>query len=144
MVVAPSFNRSRRSRSAPLKPGARAAIGLHVTLTAPFRPLSAEYPPVDNGAFLPLGDPRALPAAALDRGARGRSRRADPAVKHTFGRPPDFVDGHQHVHMFPQVSDVVLAVARSLAPEAWMRQCGRAGADCAAASATPRACCSTP
>ena len=24
-----------------------------------------------------------------------------------FGRPPDFVDGHHHVHLFPQIRDAV-------------------------------------
>ena len=27
-----------------------------------------------------------------------------------FGRPPDFLDGHQHVHLFPQVRDAFLKV----------------------------------
>ncbi len=40
---------------------------------------------------------------------------------HTFGRPPDFIDGHQHVHLFPQVRDAVLAVAKA-------RGAGRLGA----------------
>ena len=34
----------------------RVAIGLHVTLTAPFKPLSAAYAPLADGAFLPLDD----------------------------------------------------------------------------------------
>ena len=42
-----------------------------------------------------------------------------------FGRPPDFIDGHQHVHLFPQVRDAVLKVAAEAAPDAWLRQCGR-------------------
>ena len=42
-----------------------------------------------------------------------------------FGRPPDFIDGHQHVHLFPQVRDAVLKVAAETAPSAWVRQCGR-------------------
>ena len=43
-----------------------------------------------------------------------------------FGRPPDFLDGHQHVHLFPQVRDAFLRVVAEGAPEAWVRQCGRA------------------
>jgi predicted glycoside hydrolase/deacetylase ChbG (UPF0249 family) len=46
------------------------------------------------------------------------------AFHDAFGRPPDFVDGHQHVHLFPQVRDVVLAAVREFAPAAWVRQCG--------------------
>ena len=44
---------------------------------------------------------------------------------HSLGRPPDFIDGHQHVHLFPQIRDAVLQVAKE-APNAWLRQCGRA------------------
>ena len=44
----------------------------------------------------------------------------------TFGRAPDFVDGHHHIHLFPQVSDAVLEVVASTAPNAWVRQCARA------------------
>jgi predicted glycoside hydrolase/deacetylase ChbG (UPF0249 family) len=43
-----------------------------------------------------------------------------------FGRPPDFVDGHQHAHLVPQVSDAALAAMKRMAPGAWIRQCGRA------------------
>ena len=31
---------------------------------------------------------------------------------HDFGRAPDFIDGHQHVHLFPQVRDALLEVAK--------------------------------
>ena len=31
------------------------------------------------------------------------------AFKDLFGRAPDFVDGHQHVQLFPQVRDAFLA-----------------------------------
>jgi predicted glycoside hydrolase/deacetylase ChbG (UPF0249 family) len=46
---------------------------------------------------------------------------------HTFGHAPDFIDGHQHVHLFPQVRDAALVVASEIAPQAWLRQCGRVG-----------------
>ncbi len=42
-----------------------------------------------------------------------------------FGRAPDFVDGHQHVHLFPQIRDAFLRVTREAAPDAGVRQCGR-------------------
>jgi predicted glycoside hydrolase/deacetylase ChbG (UPF0249 family) len=45
---------------------------------------------------------------------------------HMFERAPDFIDGHRHVHLIPQVRDAVLKVATELAPAAWVRQCGRA------------------
>jgi predicted glycoside hydrolase/deacetylase ChbG (UPF0249 family) len=42
-----------------------------------------------------------------------------------FGRPPDFVDGHQHVHLLPQVREALLRGVKDAAPGAWLRQCGR-------------------
>jgi predicted glycoside hydrolase/deacetylase ChbG (UPF0249 family) len=41
-----------------------------------------------------------------------------------FGRAPDFVDGHQHVHLFPQVRHAALEAVAWMAPQAWVRQCG--------------------
>ncbi len=46
----------------------------------------------------------------------------------TFGRLPDFLDGHQHVQLLPQVRDAFLKVVIETAPNAWVRQCGRARA----------------
>jgi predicted glycoside hydrolase/deacetylase ChbG (UPF0249 family) len=43
-----------------------------------------------------------------------------------FGALPDFVDGHQHVQLFPQVRDAFIKTVAELAPNAWVRQCGRA------------------
>jgi predicted glycoside hydrolase/deacetylase ChbG (UPF0249 family) len=45
-----------------------------------------------------------------------------------FGRAPAFIDGHQHVHLLPQVRNAFLKVASENAPRAWVRQCGRARA----------------
>src|SRR5205085_4105389 len=101
------------------------AIGLHVTLTAPFHPLSEGFRPLRDGVFLPLGtlllraglrmlDPNSL-VTEITRQVR--------VFAEAFGRPPDFIDGHQHVHLFPQVRDVVLDAARRLPPRAWVRQC---------------------
>jgi predicted glycoside hydrolase/deacetylase ChbG (UPF0249 family) len=42
-----------------------------------------------------------------------------------FGRAPDFVDGHQHVHLLPQISEALLTVVKETLPDAWVRQCGR-------------------
>src|SRR5262249_6039771 len=42
-----------------------------------------------------------------------------------FGRLPDFLDGHQHVQLFPQVRDAFLKVAAEVTPGAWVRQGGR-------------------
>ena len=47
------------------------------------------------------------------------------AFKELFGRAPDFVDGHQHAQLFPQVRDGFLRAVKEAAPEAWVRQGGR-------------------
>ena len=105
----------------------RAALGLHVTLTAPFKPLSEGFAPLRHGHFLPL--PKMM-RAAIARRLRPELLTIEIATQvqafiMTFGRPPDFIDGHQHVHLFPQVRDAVLKVAADAAPNAWLRQCGR-------------------
>jgi predicted glycoside hydrolase/deacetylase ChbG (UPF0249 family) len=42
-----------------------------------------------------------------------------------FGRAPDFVDGHQHAQLFPQIRDAFLTAVKEAAPNAWVRQGGR-------------------
>ena len=129
MVLAPSFQRAEALALETLNANARrVAIGLHVTLSAPFRPLSDGFAPLRNGAFLPLqallirACLRRLSAAAL---VTEIARQVRAFVDH-FGRPPDFIDGHQHVQLFPQIRDALLTVAKRDAPGAWVRQCGRA------------------
>jgi predicted glycoside hydrolase/deacetylase ChbG (UPF0249 family) len=129
MVVAPDFYRSEAISLALLNTTAqRVAIGLHVTLTGPFRPMVAEFTPLQAGAFLPLA--RAARHAFIGRYDRNVllaeiSSQFD-RFSQLFGRVPDFIDGHHHVHLLPQIRDAVLAVAKRTAPHAWLRQCGRA------------------
>jgi chitin disaccharide deacetylase len=128
MVVAPSFGRAEALPLMMLNVGAtRVEIGLHVTLTAPFRPLSAKFAH-RHGVFLPLKD--TIVSALLhrlDRDALTAEVSAQiKAFAAAFGRLPEFVDGHQHVHMLPQVRDAFLAAVCKSAPNAWVRQCGRA------------------
>jgi predicted glycoside hydrolase/deacetylase ChbG (UPF0249 family) len=130
MVVGPAIGRSEVTElQAVAAASPRCAIGLHATLTAPFRPLSMHFRPLDGGLFLPF--PAVLRSGLL--------RRLDPgliedellaqlaAFKELFGRTPDFVDGHQHVQLFPQVRDGFLAAVKAAAPGAWVRQGGRNG-----------------
>jgi chitin disaccharide deacetylase len=129
MVVAPSFHRSEAHALDALNAGTRrVAVGLHLTLTAPFRPLSTAYKPVREGAFLSL--PATMARAflhRLDRNALLSEIAAQLRMfVHTFGRAPDFIDGHQHVQLFPPVREALLTVAKTHAPGAWLRQCGRA------------------
>jgi chitin disaccharide deacetylase len=128
MVVTPSFSASE-AISLREAAAARAAIGLHLTLTAPFHPLT-DFAPRRDGAFLPLNGMagRGL-LHRLDR-TRLEAEIASQfaAFRSAFGRAPDYVDGHQHIHVFPQIGDALLRVIKHEAPQAWLRQCGRAAA----------------
>ena len=129
MVVGPAIGRDEVRAlldAAAANPGC--AIGLHATLTAPFAPLTMHFRPLDGGMFLPLG--RKLRGSLLRRLDRRIDRRRTDAqlaaFAELFGRAPDFVDGHQHVQLFPQVRDAFLGAVKARAPNAWVRQCGRA------------------
>jgi predicted glycoside hydrolase/deacetylase ChbG (UPF0249 family) len=129
MVLPATFSRAEADALASLNADRRrVAIGLHLTLTTPFRPLTSGYAPLVDGAFLSIAATlraafmRHLDPAALTAEVEAQLR----AFRAAFGRPPDFVDGHQHVHLFPQVRDAVLAAIVRLAPGAWVRQCGSA------------------
>ena len=128
MVVGPTIGRDEVSALQTLAANSpRCAIGLHVTLTAPFRPLTMHYQPLDGGMFPSF--PKLLRAGLL--------RRLDPeiiqaelrvqlaAFGELFGRAPDFVDGHQHAQLFPQIRDAFLRAVKEAAPNAWVRQSGR-------------------
>jgi predicted glycoside hydrolase/deacetylase ChbG (UPF0249 family) len=128
MVAAPGFHRSEAvSLNVLNSVTQKVAIGLHVTLTAPFRPSTTGFRPLKEGAFLPVGS--LLRHAALRRLYRD-ALKAEIASQirtfvSTFGRAPDFVDGHQHVQLFPQIAAAFLDVVKEMAPGAWVRQCGR-------------------
>ena len=128
MMVGPSIGRDEAGAlQSAVANSPRCSIGLHVTLTAPFRPLTMHFQPIDGGMFLPF--PKLLRAGLL--------RRLDPeivqaelmvqisAFSEMFGRPPDFVDAHQHAQLFPGVRDAFLTAVKRAAPNAWVRQGGR-------------------
>jgi chitin disaccharide deacetylase len=103
----------------------RVGLGLHFNLTegAPRSaalarrwPRLPALPRLIAGAQLrrlPLADIAAEWQAQLD------------AFIEATGRPPDHVDGHQHVHHLPGVRDVVLAGVAALAPMPGVRNTGR-------------------
>jgi predicted glycoside hydrolase/deacetylase ChbG (UPF0249 family) len=128
MVASPHFDNEEAVALAKLNSGEkRAALGLHVTLTGPLRPLSANFAPLRQGRFLPLN--------RMLRMAAARRLQPEPLADEiaaqlkkfmeVFGHPPDFLDGHQHIQLFPQVRDAFLKVVAERAPTAWVRQCGR-------------------
>jgi predicted glycoside hydrolase/deacetylase ChbG (UPF0249 family) len=128
MMVGPAIGRDEAAR---LKDAAakspRCAIGLHVTLTAPFRPLTMHFRPLRDELFLPF--PKLLRAGMLRRLdseiVRAEVSMQLAAFRDLFDRAPDFVDGHQHAQLYPQVRDGFLAAVQEKAPHAWVRQAKR-------------------
>ncbi len=126
MTVAPSLDRSEADSLKALNAATRrVAIGLHVTLTGKFKPMSTGFRPTRQGTFLSL-------AEMMVRGRLGLLNRGCLAAEIAtqleafitqFAKPPDFIDGHQHVHLFPQVREALLGVMRERVPKAWARQC---------------------
>ena len=128
MVVGPAIDRAEiDALKASLAGNLDCAVGLHATLTAPFRSLTMHFQPLDGGRFLPLGkllqksilrqlDPEIFEAELLAQIS---------AFSEFLGRKPDYIDGHQHVQLFPQIRDAFLKAAMTAAPNAWVRQCGR-------------------
>jgi predicted glycoside hydrolase/deacetylase ChbG (UPF0249 family) len=102
----------------------RADIGLHFTLTDA-APLSAMPHLAPQGRLPSLG--RLIALALLRRLdpeeiAGELDRQLDRFVD-AFGRAPDYIDGHLHVHQLPTVRDLVIDRIRSANPAAYLRVC---------------------
>ena len=128
MMVGPAIARGEiDALQAAAKTSPRCAIGLHVTLSAPFRPLTMHFRPLDGDMFMAF--PKLLRAGVLRRLDREFFRHEVKtqlaAFADAFGRLPDFVDGHQHVQLYPQVRDGFVDAVAEVAPSAWVRQGGR-------------------
>jgi chitin disaccharide deacetylase len=105
----------------------RLAVGLHLTLTlgAPLGPMPGLAP----GGELPRYG--ALAAAAMARRLPQHEVEAEiarqiDAFADVFGRMPDFIDGHQHVHVLPGIRRALISVAmqKRLAGRLWLRDPG--------------------
>ena len=103
--------------SAPLIDGwpASADVGLHFNLTegAPLGAALREHWPVFPSLPSLIMDAhlRRLPLAAIDAELQAQLD----AFVAARGAPPDFIDGHQHVHALPGVRRLVLDAARASA-----------------------------
>lgn len=103
----------------------KADVGVHLTLTdqAPLGPMPGLAP---DGRLPSLPDllKRAV-TRRLDRAeiAAELERQVDSFEEH-FGRAPDFLDGHHHVHQLPVIGEVVLDLwQRRLGGRGWVRSC---------------------
>lgn len=99
-------------------------IGLHLVLTGE-PPLTA-MPRLAPDGRLPSINQLARSAIAkrlpLDEIRSEISAQFDRFIdKH--GRPPAFVDGHQHAHVLPGIREIILAETARRAPQAWLRNC---------------------
>ena len=105
---------SRRLRDLP----APAQIGLHLVLTD-------EQPLASTDVMVDIVTLRGRAAAGrLDRDAVAAEVAAQfDRFEQAMGRPPAFVDGHQHAHSLPTIREVVLDATRRRAPGAWVRTC---------------------
>jgi predicted glycoside hydrolase/deacetylase ChbG (UPF0249 family) len=102
----------------------RIGVGLHLNLTtgAPLGPM----PGIAPERRLPALKHLMLAAFRhrLDAGElREEIERQVTAFERCFGAPPDFVDGHQHVHVLPVVRSALIGVlaARGYAGRLWLR-----------------------
>ena len=91
-----------------------ADIGLHLNLTERF---GAQ--PISLGSLIVKSYTRQLDKVAL---RSGFARQFD-AFEEAMGRMPDFIDGHQHVHQLPQVSEALMDLLerRYGARKPWVR-----------------------
>lgn len=89
------------------------AIGLHFNLTLG-APLAAMPGLAPAGRFPEVGIVvrRALTGAIDTSEVEAEALRQLDAFEQALGHPPDFLDGHQHVHALPRIRDGVLAALR--------------------------------
>ena len=102
-------------------------IGLHLTLT--------EYSPISSMPdFAPNGFPSIKTILVKSHLRRLNKQELENEIiaqidsfHNLFGFAPDFLDGHQHVHVLPVIRDIVLnAAVERLAPGGWVRSCHQA------------------
>jgi chitin disaccharide deacetylase len=123
--------------------GGRAAIGLHLNLTlgAPLGPMPLLAPDGKLPAFGALAKLAFTWRVSTSEVEAEICRQLD-AFEQAAGSPPDFVDGHQHVHVLPVVRSALFEVLtkRSLAGRIWLRDpCDQLASIMARGIAVPKA-----
>jgi len=97
-------------------------VGLHLVLASerPLGPMGC----ADTDGRLPGPDRMLLLALTqrldLSEVAEEIDRQFD-AFRRAMGREPDFVDAHQHVHVYPGIRRLVIEATQRHAPFAWVR-----------------------
>ncbi|MCM8736516.1 ChbG/HpnK family deacetylase [Azospirillum sp. A1-3] len=106
----------------------KADVGLHFTLTDQ-PPLGAMPTLAPDGRLPPLGRLMGwayrgkLNAPAARAEIRDELSRQIAAFTEAWGAPPDYIDGHQHIHQLPSIRDAVVEALDTL-PGAYVRLCG--------------------
>ncbi len=93
-------------------------VGLHLTFTylQPLTPAFGERFPSEK-AIIIKSWARILDRKLVEKEIRAQFKK----FIELWGAPPDFIDGHQHVHILPVIRDILLRVRAELAPQSWMR-----------------------
>jgi len=97
-------------------------VGLHLVLAS--EPALGKLSIADAEGRLP-GPDRMLALSLMRRLPLGEIEaeieRQFEAFRAARGRAPDFVDAHQHVHLYPGIRRLVIAATGRHAPDAWVR-----------------------
>ncbi|KZK86875.1 hypothetical protein PsAD46_02674 [Pseudovibrio sp. Ad46] len=99
-------------------------IGLHITLTGDWlKPSSsalewAAFPTMPQ--LLLKSHLRKLNTCQIEKEIASQIEN----FQRDFGRLPDFVDGHEHVHLFPQIRNACVKALHAAGFKGWVRQCG--------------------
>ncbi len=100
-------------------------VGLHLNLTEgrPLNPrLAARWPRLPGlPRLIAQAHLAALPRSDLHREVHAQLA----AFIDAYGKPPNFIDGHQHVHHLPGVREIVLDMAEHVQPLPALRSTGR-------------------
>lgn len=108
----------------------RVEIGLHLTLTE-YAPLGV-MPNLAPAGTLPSVNTLLLKSHARFlalQELRDEIYRQWRRFIKVIGRRPDFIDGHQHVHLLPQIREIVADLAQHELPRhGWVRSCHASGA----------------
>ena len=111
-----------------------ADVGLHLTLTDHAPVSRASGLARQEGRLPTLGHllPRALPGAGRGYALADYLLAQLDAFEDSWGGPPAYVDGHQHVHVLPVVREVLVEeLRRRYAPNTvWVRDCVEPSARC--------------
>lgn len=104
-------------------------IGLHLTFTA-YEPLSDMPRFAPGGAFTSIFSLllKTHMGIAKDEEVRDEVKRQWDRFIEVFGRPPDFVDGHQHAHLLPIIRTHVIEHVKQVGGgNVWLRLCRTTG-----------------